>query len=85
MIRFVDMRAADIAGIRFAFWDTSTDRFVEIDGEQAWGDWDEMELSGCRSWRKDQPTRERLRGLCPEWVFIIEAEDDKELPCGTRV
>jgi hypothetical protein len=27
MIRFVDLRPAEIAGVRFAFWDTVRDRF----------------------------------------------------------
>lgn len=41
MIRFVDIRNQGV-GSRFAFWDTITDRFVEIEGEQAWDNWDDF-------------------------------------------
>lgn len=35
MIRFVDLRGADI-GARFSFWDTVLDEFIEVNGSQAW-------------------------------------------------
>lgn len=36
MIFFVDLRPAGIPGVRFAFWDTVRDRFVEANGAQGW-------------------------------------------------
>lgn len=36
MIRFVDLRDAEIEGARFAFFDTVRDKFVEVCGTVAW-------------------------------------------------
>lgn len=36
MIRFIDLRSADISGANFAFFDTVTDSFLEIGGSQTW-------------------------------------------------
>lgn len=47
MIRFVDMRAADVAGGRFAFFDTVRDRFVQKAGEHAWDTWADFEGSSA--------------------------------------
>ena len=35
MIRFVDIRTQN-TGYRFAFWDTTRDKFCEFGGDQAW-------------------------------------------------
>lgn len=60
MIRFVDMRKADVEGVRFAFWDTVTDRFVELAGEQAWAEVSEI---------PEDPSRWRLIRVVPRWAF----------------
>jgi len=66
MIRFVDLRPAEIVCVRFAFWDTIRDRFVEGSTGQGWETWQEF--------LEDMPpnlpenTRARFRGLVPSWV-----------------
>lgn len=80
MIRFVDMRHADAAGYRFAFWDTVRDQFVAIDGWQAFETWDEFEESHKGSGYHEL---ERFRGLCPEWVFKPEPQGEDIGPRGT--
>ena len=71
MIRFVDIRNQGV-GSRFAFWNTVTDRFVEIEGEQAWNNWDDfLEVA------EGYPIVERFKGLCRDWVFD-DGEDDIE-------
>ena len=79
MIRFVDLRPAEIAGVRFAFWDTVRDRFVQgLAGEQGWGTW--------REFVEDMPGRitgtphdctDRFLGLVPFWAHseMPEAEE----------
>ncbi len=42
MIRFVDIRGQG-TGYRFSFWDTVTDQYICINGEQAWDDWEDFE------------------------------------------
>lgn len=68
MIRFVDLRPADIAGIRFAFWDTVHNRFEEFAGDQAWGTLDDFDLSLKLSEEVIEEHVKRLVGLCPDWV-----------------
>lgn len=71
MIRFVDMRAADIAGGRFAFFDTITNRFVSNNDETAWVDWADFEEANSisREEGRDPRPAERFKRLCPPWVF----------------
>lgn len=68
MIRFVDMRAADIAGSRFAFWNTTTDSFVPL-CSYAWGSWAEFESEFEEVGSRLGQPLERFKGLCPPWVF----------------
>lgn len=78
MIRFVDMRSADIAGIRFAFWNTIVDAFVQIGDEQAWDTWDELtETAAAYKEQGVSGGLKRLRGICPDWVFVI---NEQQLP-----
>lgn len=66
MIRFVDLREADI-GERFAWWDTITDRFIEYAGYQAWYDMHEFmddHTDGVLNYELD-----RFKRLAPEWTF----------------
>lgn len=72
MIAFVDMRSCEIAGARFAFYNTVPDKFVELDGNQAWHCWTEFN----RDFQIHNPETgiiykdiERFKGLCPAWVF----------------
>ena len=70
MIRFVDMRAADIVGHRFAFWDTVVDRFVNVAGDVAWETWKEfIEAADFEQEDCGKTVQiDRFRKLCPEWV-----------------
>lgn len=63
MIRFVDLRGAE-TGYKFAFWDTVTDKFVELSGEQAW-DSKEAFIESC--WGQDY---DRYVRLMPDWVSM---------------
>lgn len=67
MMRFVDLRPADIAGKRFAFWDTVHDRFEEFNGDQAWGTLLELHYS-CQQGGVIEAHVKRLTGLMPDWV-----------------
>ncbi len=69
MIRFIDVRGQGICN-RFAFWDTITGKFVEIDNEQAWDNWNDfIEVA------KSYDDIGRFKKLCPQWVFN-NGEDD---------
>ena len=72
MIKFVDIRSADIPGYRFSFWDTVKDEYVVVGGDEAWEDWAEFDEGYWHS-RGDtggvSMILERYRDLCPEWVF----------------
>lgn len=71
MIRFIDMRGADIPGCRFAFWNTATDSFVAL-VTQAWDTWAEFEseyqTDAGTTFSNSYPL-ERFKALCPPWVF----------------
>lgn len=70
MIRFIDIRGQD-TGKRFAFYNTVTDKFIEVGGEMAWDTLkDFREICGF-----DEPMRifgpeffERCERLCPDWA-----------------
>lgn len=71
MIRFVDIRGQG-TGNRFAFWCTVMDKFIEIDGEHAWNNWNDfMEVA------EGDLRVESFKGLAKEWVFD-NGEDDVE-------
>lgn len=94
MIRFIDLgrqifalytpeeeaECADLDLPRsFAFFDTITNLFLEIDGEQTWTSWEDFEsaLQGAygdafKALPKHRPLWERCRCLCDEWVFSKE-------------
>lgn len=63
MIRFVDLRDAQIPGVRFGYWDTITDRWVEINGDQAWSVFCEIEETSA-----GPDTIGRLRAVTPPWA-----------------
>jgi len=61
VIRFIDLRAADI-GARFAFFDTVTDTFRMYSGYQVWDNW--------RDFKQDYTGDEldRYEALLPDWL-----------------
>lgn len=75
MIRFVDLRHVDM-GARFAFWDTVTDRFVDLDGCQAFDDL--AELADYYSTSTKPFSWERLLGHLPEWALQSEPKHDSD-------
>lgn len=74
MKRFVDIRAAAISGVRFAWWDTVTDRFESHSGTWAWDTWDDF-FEDYKSGELD-----RYYVLCPAWVFEPAMEDADDMP-----
>jgi len=75
VIRFIDLGrqiGLDEEWSReFAFFDTITDTFITMDGEQVWDSWTEFkEAYAGTPWRtRTSWTLERFRSLCPAWVF----------------
>ena len=66
MIRFIDLRNQD-TGYLFAFWNTVTDKFIDIGGDQAWDSLNDLEE--CAKINKlDLGLKRRLISLCPTWV-----------------
>lgn len=86
MIRFIDMRAADVAGCRFAFWNTVVDGFVRLHAS-AWDTWDEFEgefrEAAGATFSNSYPL-ERFKGLCPAWVFAQPPIDGVCYHCGSE-
>jgi len=71
MKRFIDI-CSQGTGYRFAWWDTTVDKFEEFQTEQAWDTWEDF-ANVCQPEELD-----RYRGLCPSWVFEPFTEEDKE-------
>ena len=70
MIRFVDLRTAEIEGTRFAFFDTVHARFMDINGDQTWETWTDFQSSlNLPQFSYKTEFIERLKSLCPGWVF----------------
>jgi hypothetical protein len=76
VIRFIDLRRSD-TGHRFAFFDTVTDRFVTICGEQAWADAGDL-WQICRMMGVADAYQQRLRRQMPKWAFRASAKKDAE-------
>lgn len=74
MIRFIDLRNQG-TGKRFAFWSTSGDHFIRIDGEQAWNTVAELK-EAWESAPNDFPDIARLVGHCENHPWTAEGEDD---------
>ncbi len=76
MKRFVDLRPAEIAGYRFAFWCTVENRFEEFSGDTAWGTLEEFRESAALeapfAWLQDQERHDslvkRLDLLADDWA-----------------
>ncbi len=76
VIRFVDLRPAEIASIRFAFWDTVRDHFIQgTTNQQGWGTWAEF-LEDINPTSRSHIAR--LRGLAPAWVDTALTQDEEE-------
>lgn len=75
-MRFVDLRSAEIAGVRFAFWDTVEDRFVTGINGQAWGTWQEF-LDDLPTTTHDN-TIQRWWRLSPAWIDKAMSEDEEQ-------
>ena len=73
MYRFVDVRNQGLGG-RFAWFDTTTDKFLAFDGEQVFADWEEFTDYA------DNEQITRCRRLAPEWVH--EPAQDSEMYFG---
>jgi hypothetical protein len=79
MIRFVDIRGQGTSN-RFAFWDTCVDRFINLDGDQAWNTWEQFEDSfNCHyaGEAAESNQKDRYKSICHGWVFD-GGEDDVE-------
>ena len=70
MLRFVDVREADIGG-SFAFFDTVSDTFVSLGDDQVWVSARDL----AESWRRHYGTGDggtrplsRFLNLLPDWV-----------------
>lgn len=70
MIRFVDIKDQG-TGYRFAFWCTTSDRFVLICDQMAFDNLDDLKdamEAACVS----QDIKDRFLRLCPEWTHTGE-------------
>ena len=72
MIRFIDLRGQK-TGYRFAFWDTTQDKFTEFGGDSAWNnDVDFFEAFNIDGGYYVDHIREagieRFSALMPEWT-----------------
>ena len=71
MIRFVDIRNQG-TGYRFAFWDTSSDRFVTLAGFQGWASWSDFAEDHVDD--RGAAGLDQFKALCPDWVD--DGQDD---------
>lgn len=97
MLRIIDMREATSSGNSFAVWNTVSDRFLLINGEQSFdGELDFCVNAEYHAKRRGRPVVdvERVLGLLPFWAkdqssFRVHAEftasepRDKYKPEGT--
>ena len=81
MIRFIDMRPADISGVRFGFWDTVHDRMVQIGDDQGWDDIGELRESAEHAGLGSGPLG-KLTGLCPAWTGEHPGSSGTDLHVG---
>lgn len=72
MIRLIDIRNQG-TGSRFAFWNTNSDSFVTITGEQAWRNTDEL-----KEVAEGLPLLPRLLAHCESHPWTASGEDNIE-------
>jgi len=79
MLRIIDMREATSSNNAFAVWDTVSDRFLTINGEQCF----DGSLDFCihAEWHKKRKSRPvvdiaRVVALLPKWAIdrVLDAE-----------
>jgi len=75
VIRFIDLRYQG-TGSRFAFRSTVTDNLIEYNACSAWETW--ADLRGDIEVHGIDVELDRLRGLCPAWVFEQPTEEELE-------
>lgn len=76
MIRFIDLRKAQIAGGRFAFFDTVTDTFITDDmGDQTWDTVGEF----TENYRSNEEL-DRFIKLIPKWAEKVIDQDEGTIP-----
>jgi hypothetical protein len=63
VIRFVSLHGAD-TGDCFALWDTVTDKFLEIHGEQAWEDYGDL-IGSCEMNGLNEDYIRRITNMLP--------------------
>lgn len=73
MIRFIDIRNQG-TGYRFAFLDTSTDRFVKLDDLEVFDSYKEIEDFEMFT-ASGKEKKKRLLSLCPEWTKDGKQDD----------
>lgn len=73
MIRYVDLCGQD-TGYRFAFWDTVTDRFIQVGDDQAWDDLADLEES-AETAKIDKALVDRMARLIPATEGMKEVYD----------
>jgi hypothetical protein len=81
MIRFVDIRGQGTS-YRFAFWDTTRDKFCEFSGDQAWESATDFAESFDMAGGKfadmvRESGIERFTILMPDWTATPMGEDDE--------
>lgn len=76
MIRFIDLgkqlevdESDPEAPRSFAFYDTISDTFINFNGSETFESWESLVSMFFPDEFPDDETLERLRRLCPEWVF----------------
>jgi len=68
MIRFVDIREAEIEGHRFAFWCTVNNEWITLGGYQAWDNWSDFRTSFVLEYGPDVERYQRYVSLAPGWT-----------------
>lgn len=79
MVRFVDLGkqlAVDETDPewprQFAFFDTISDTFMEINGSQVWDTWIDFHTDACQDTDVDEALFKRLHGLAGSWVHEVK-------------
>lgn len=83
MIRFVDIREAEIEGHRFAFWCTVNDEWIKLGGYEAWDDWADFRQTFMIEYGPDTERYRRYLSLAPGWTvhpWNRDRDNDPEFP-----
>lgn len=78
MIRFIDIRGQG-TGAQFAFWDTGTNSFIEVNGDYAWSNLAEFVADVYACSRVDDAITDRFAALCPDWAADGDYTDAQRL------